>query len=160
MTSTMPSSANVPPSKKKSTTPKAINVTINSGEERNDNSSVLSTPLTYANRGKNFLAQEDVLAVQAYYRASEIPSKGSRQKKVDFLKDIESAYKVLWDEHIAFLVREIQASVTIPEPSKEMEIFQVRQKYCFRNGNSIFQRVVRHILPDYTKFNSILQQVT
>jgi hypothetical protein len=120
---------------------------------------LLDSGASGAKRGKNFLAQEDLLAVQAYHRASENPRTGSRQKKADFQHEIGTVYDILRVNHIAFLTREVQSSVTISEHEKENDTVNIHHKYPARTGYSVYQRVKKHIMPEYIKFRSILLQV-
>jgi carbonic anhydrase len=111
-------------------------------------------------RGKNFLSCEDVIAVQAYFRASEDSCKGSRQKKDDFFKQVGLRYEELRANTVSYEVRRIQASPCIVESWKDREIAKVHLQYQARTGSSVAQRVMKYIIPDYTKFRSILQQVS
>jgi hypothetical protein len=110
-------------------------------------------------QGKNFLAQEDFLALQAYYQASENAIAGSRQKKTAFEKEVDRVYEVLRASHVAYLVRTVRRS-SILEQSKDYELSLVHVQYPIRNGNSVCQRVVCHVIPEYTKFWCIMIQVS
>jgi hypothetical protein len=111
-------------------------------------------------RGKNFLACEDVLAVQAYYRASEDPCKGSRQKREDVFKQVGVRYEEIRKNAVSYQVRRIETSSVIAESLKVREIAKVHLQYQVRTGSSVAQRVTKYIIPDYTKFRSILLQVS
>jgi hypothetical protein len=110
-------------------------------------------------RGSNFLAQEDLLAVQAFTRASLDPERGSRQKKADFERHVCTVYEALRSDYVAYRVREIQSNVTITEVEKQLKILMVNHDFGKRSGCSVAQRVSKQILPEYCKFKSVLQQV-